>query len=415
MEKLHLPCLRGQIGEWAFFSTIMKIKDIVLNNRVITVNESEELYTKNINEILQRELKDSRINSLKKYITTNEERFFSSLIVAIHKGDPKWSDFDIEERFKMDKGKLNPEEMKFIENKTGILTLSGAEEIFALDGQHRLKGLRSAYKENQAIGEEDLSLIFLVHNHNLKERTRRLFTVLNKYAEKPKGAELIILDEDDAAAILTRKLVTEHPKFKNTKALSNSINGSIPNNDLVSLTTLVTIHQINKTLFQKSSNYYRERPPQKELDELYKITEQFWNSFFKSFPELTKFISGEKNIIINGSIFNRNDKTGGSLLVRPAGQVLYAKIYKEFQNRGSSKLKVFNESVRLIDFNLSGSIWKYIYWNESMLSKNEKLKKSIFNYLLNNFKDEKWLTKELTELYEKHNLKYKNHIKPLIK
>ena len=48
------------------------------------------------------------------------------------------------------------------------------------DGQHRVKGIKEAYANNPTIGEEDISLIFVVHNDQNKERTRRLFTVLNK-------------------------------------------------------------------------------------------------------------------------------------------------------------------------------------------------------------------------------------------
>ena len=87
---VHLACLRGNIGYWTYYSTVIKIKDLVTDNRVITVSESEELYTRNINRILQREINQSRIKSLKKYIKGNDERFFSSLIVAVHKGSPKW-------------------------------------------------------------------------------------------------------------------------------------------------------------------------------------------------------------------------------------------------------------------------------------------------------------------------------------
>lgn len=411
MEKLHLPCLRGQIGEWAFFSSIMKIKDVVKENRIITVDESSELYSKNINEILQRELKASRINALKSYLTTNNERFFSSLIVAIHKGEPRWSDFDIEERFKLDNKVLNSDDIKFIENKTGILTLTGNEQIFALDGQHRLKGLRSAVKAEPKLGDEDISLIFIIHNNSLKEKTRRLFTVLNKYAEKPKGAELIILDEDDAASIIARKIATEHPQFKNTNALSNSNNGSIPNNDYKSLTTLVTIQQINKILFQKKSAFYRKRPSDNELLELNKIATTFWNDLFTLFPEIVKFIMGQKGIKVNGNIFNRNDETGGSLLLRPVGQVLVAKVYNEFRNK--NKLQDFKKMIVKVDFNLSGNNWKYIFWNDKMLSKNESLKKNLLNFLLNNYSKEKELQKEIGKIYESYNLEYKNHILPV--
>ena len=68
---VHLACLRGNIGYWTYYSTVIKIKDLVTDNRVITVSESEELYTQNINRILQREINQSRIKSLKKYIIEN--------------------------------------------------------------------------------------------------------------------------------------------------------------------------------------------------------------------------------------------------------------------------------------------------------------------------------------------------------
>lgn len=202
---LNLPCLRGIIGNWTYFSTVMKIRDIV--KRVITVSESSELYTSNINEILQREINEKRIAQIKDYILNNPEHFFSSIIAAIHKGNPIWSDFDIESHFRIENSILTDNEIEFIENKIGILSLSGEEVIFALDGQHRLKGLKEAYATNENIGDEEVSIILVVHNGTNKQRTRRLFTVLNKYAQKPKEAELIILDEDDASAIITRKLV----------------------------------------------------------------------------------------------------------------------------------------------------------------------------------------------------------------
>lgn len=102
MKKIHLPCLRGNFGEWTYFSTVMKIKDVVENNRIITVPESQELYSRKLNEILQREYDKKRIEKIKNYILTIPERFFSSLVVAIHKGDPIWSDFDLETHFKVD-------------------------------------------------------------------------------------------------------------------------------------------------------------------------------------------------------------------------------------------------------------------------------------------------------------------------
>ena len=44
-----------------------------------------------------------------------------------------------------------------------------------------------------------------------KERTRRLFTNINRNAKTTTSAENIALDEDDAISILTRRFLTEHP------------------------------------------------------------------------------------------------------------------------------------------------------------------------------------------------------------
>lgn len=417
MKKLHLPSLRGTIGEWSYFSSVMKVRDIVENNRIITVSESKELFSENINEILQRKLKGSRIGAIKKYLKENKQRFFSSLIVAIHNGNPTWSDVDIEERFKVENEKITDDEAQFIQNKVGILTLSGEEEIFALDGQHRLMGIRAAYNASDAdhdFGEEELSLIFVVHNHELKKRTRRLFTVLNKYAEKPKGAELIILDEDDAASINARRLVTGHPVLKQPNALSSSNNGNIPNSDLRSFTTLVTIHKINKILYAKPSAYYTARPPKDELDGLYDQSVLFWDFFFDKFPEVVRFIKGEQNIILKKSLFNRNNTKGGSLLLRPVGQVLFAFVYKEFENGGRNKFKVFENNIKEVDFDLEGKVWRYIYWNGRMLPKNELLKKRILGYLLGEERFEKYITEELEEIYDDYGVEYKKSIKPIV-
>ena len=271
---LHLPCLRGVIGNWTYFSSVMKIKDVV--NRIITVSESDELYTKNINDILQREISTKRVGQLKEYLNSNPEHFFSSIIVAIYQGNPVWSDFDIESQFRIDNNLLDTDDIGFIENKIGILSLSGSETIFALDGQHRIKGIREAYKKNKSIGEEEVALIFVVHNHENKQRTRRLFTVLNKFAQKPKEAELIILDEDDAAAIITRKLVDNHEVLKLKNAVSDTNGANIPATDLHSFTTLVMVNRINKLVLSIYKIDYTKRPDEDRLNQYYqKCTERY--------------------------------------------------------------------------------------------------------------------------------------------
>ena len=402
---LHLPCLRGVIGNWTYFSSVMKIKDVV--KRIITVSESDELYTKNINEILQREISTKRVGQLKDYLNNNYEHFFSSIIVAIYQGNPVWSDFDIESQFRIDNNLLDTDDIGFIENKIGILSLSGSETIFALDGQHRIKGIREAYKKNKSIGEEEVALIFVVHNHENKERTRRLFTVLNKYAQKPKEAELIILDEDDVAAIITRRLVDNHEILKMNHAVSDTNGANIPSTDMHSFTTLVMVNRINKLLLAKYKIDYTKRPTEVDINRFYQICLDFWNYFFNLFPQIRQFIEGCESLFANGDIYNRNNETGGSLLLRPVGQKLFAQIYCAFRDKG--QLDELTSKIPSLDFNLNGSYCKYVTWNNKMLPKSETLQRRVFFYALGLSSDSA-IHNDLKSVYENYGANYNNII-----
>jgi DNA sulfur modification protein DndB len=412
MKKIHLPSLRGNFGNWVYFSTIIKVKDIVESKRIITIPESEALYTKNINQILQREIDTTRIGKIKEYLIKSNERFFSSLIVAIHKGDPKWADFDLERQYKIDNDLIDDQDVEFIENKLGILTLTGNEEIFVLDGQHRLLGLRKAFDEDPLIGNDEISIVIIIHKTELKERTRRLFTVLNRYAVSIKPAEKVILEEDDAAAILTRRLVQEHKIFLNDHAVSTTKQFSLSPSDTSNFTSLVCLYEINKVLIDYGKLYKSKviiRPTDKVLSSLYEKIQDFWNFFFKEFPEVVKFIKQEKV----PTKFRRNNNSGGSLLLRPEGQLLFATVYKDFDN--SKKVQVFKDNIANVDFNLSGPIWKYVFWRAGKMEpKHKKLKKAIFQYLLDNYGDARYINTELTKIYKEHNLQYKNTIKSVI-
>lgn len=403
---IHLACTLGNIGYWDYYSTLMKVKDIVHKKRIITVGESEELYSENINHILQREIAERRIKDISKYILNTDERFFGSIVVAIHKGTPKWTEIDISNKFEVEGKMLDQNSVNFLNTKFGVLSLTGNEQIFALDGQHRLKGLRKAFKKNNDIGNLEIPVTFVIHKHSELEKTRRLFTVLNKYAEKPRGAELIILDEDDAAAINTRRLVTEHPILSKSNAISNSKTGSIPKSDKNSFTTLVTLNKINKNLYKKPKLFYNSRPPEQNLNELYAKSVLFWDTFFTSFPAISSFIDGHYDIKMNDKKISRDSNDGGSLLMRPVGQELLSNAFLKFEN----DIDTFKNKLQKIDFNLSNNIWKYVFWNEKMLGKEIKLKKALLMHLLGKPILNYDLHKEMKRIYKQYNDVYSNNI-----
>jgi DNA sulfur modification protein DndB len=416
MTELILPSLKGKFGSWMYFIVTMKLSDVANRSRISTVTEIEELYPKNINDVLQRDLDTRRINKIAEYLQKQNERFLSSLIVAIFKGDPLWSEIQIEDNFEIEKKKIESEKLQYARGRLGFLTLNGDESMFVLDGQHRLKGIREAFKQNaELLGNDDIILTLVVHNTKLKERTRRLFTVLNRYAEKPKKAELIIMEEDDAAAILTRQLLLTHPIFKKGNSISKSKGAAIPASDDKSFTTILCLYDIVKELIEFKKLYPNssmiKRLDDKTLDDLYnnKVL-PFWKYFFESFPSIEQYIEGK----ITDKSFLRNKENGGSLLLRPEGQLLIASLYKYFESLGRKQFIDFKKRLPKINYQLSNPLLKYLFWTgEKMNTKNKGLKRKSFLFLLGDHVDAKSLKKDYSDLYKEYNDEFKIQLKPI--
>ena len=137
MKKLYLSSLRGIMGDWVYYPTLMKLKDIAERVKI-----AEDLYqSKILTEMVQREIKRKRGKEIKDYLLKQEQRFFNSLIVAIHEGDPNWYEIThIESNNQLEHEDI-PED---VVAGVGILSLNGEEELFTLDGQHRLIGIQQA-------------------------------------------------------------------------------------------------------------------------------------------------------------------------------------------------------------------------------------------------------------------------------
>ena len=93
---------------------------------------------------------------------------------------PKWHPVSIRKDEKFDESVIN-----YLNSMYGILELTGEEELFVLDGQHRLFGLREAYESDKQIGEEEISIMLVIHKDNPEglKRTRRIFVSLNRNAK----------------------------------------------------------------------------------------------------------------------------------------------------------------------------------------------------------------------------------------
>src|ERR1019366_4366533 len=97
-----------------------------------------------------------------------------------------------------------------------IIAFDGSEKLFAVDGQHRVVGIQRAVAAKEALGDEEVCVIFVGHSNDRVglQRTRRLFTTLNRYAKPVNKTEIIALDEDAAVAIVTRRLLESYRLLK---------------------------------------------------------------------------------------------------------------------------------------------------------------------------------------------------------
>ena len=206
-NELILPALRARMGDWIYYVTFLQMEEIAKR-----VELAEEVHPSSmLKEMIQRQITD-RANPIAEYLLNQQQRFFNSLIVGVYGGSPNWYELAIGTNQLFDAEALP----LYLEGALGILRLDGEEKLFALDGQHRVEGIKKALKKNENLKIDEVSVIFVAHQtgEGGMERTRRLFTTLNRYAKPVKKSEIIALDEDDIIAIITRQLVEEYPLFR---------------------------------------------------------------------------------------------------------------------------------------------------------------------------------------------------------
>ena len=378
--KIALPCLRGVIGNWVYYSSLMSARQI--SDSVSTVKEIRE--AANLDEVLQRKLKE-RKNDIARYLLNNDSRFFNSIILGVFDGIPKWIEFDLTEQFNEE---LNVVDVQNSESSMGIMVFKGNEKIFAIDGQHRVEGIKIALeKDNEKIKDDQYSVIFIAHIDNElgRKRTRRLFSDINTNAKPVSKGDRIIIDEDDINAIVARKLYKDYSYFNNTNIISVSEQSNLDKEDSIHFTNLITLHTVNKHL--KKLFRIPNGTKQNDIDNIntfYKITEDFYNFIFLNINDYKLYFI-DKTLTLETARHNNS-----YLLFRPIGLVLIARFYVFYKSQriNLKELKRLND----LNFRFPGSHLENILWNDGNMEvkqKNQNLAFDLSLYLLNKFPSNK--------------------------
>ena len=288
----------------------------------------------------------------------------------------------------------------------GFLTLRGDERLFALDGQHRLAGIKKAINEGlEQNPYDELSVIFVAHKETTRglERTRRLFTTLNKTAKPVSKGDIIALDEDDVMAICVRRLIEETDLFANDRIAFVASNNMPPAN-LTSLTTIGNLYDVLSILFTKAESPLRKRkgelqrarPSDSDLEKYFEHGREFFIRARQNFPTLDEFFSATKTETV---VKKYRGSHGGDALFRPIGLGVFADIIAQL-----TKTMPLSDAVKVaakLPTKLSAAPYAGLIWDSSskiILGAHKVTLREILLYMINHSKRSE---AELTEKYRK--------------
>ena len=375
-NELVIPALRAHMGDWIYYVTFLRMDQIADQ-----IHIAQEIHSsKVLKDMIQRQI-TNRASQISDYLLKQPQRFFNSLIVGVYGGSPDWYELAIGKNLRFDAPVLPSE----LEGVLGILRLDGTQILFAVDGQHRVEGIKQALKKNDELKQEEVSVIFVAHRNDSSgmERTRRLFTTLNRYAKPVSKSEIVALDEDDILAITTRELVEKHPLFQEKISLSKTKAVAVADNK--SFTTIITLYDVLEILFREKGKgwtaFKRHRPEDSIISKFYANSTQFWDTMTEYFPPLQEIVASQQGETVAGRHRHRG---GGHLLFRPVGLLIVANVVREAKDSGLSEKEAIKR-ISEVSMELTDEPWVSLLWdktNQRMISgpTPQKVAKQILFY-----------------------------------
>lgn len=359
MSTTLLPAIRSRVGDWMTYVTSMSFKDVQQ-----LVQSPDEIHErKGLSDWIQREAIETHADDISEYIRQNPQRFLGSLIIGVYDGNPNWAPLNI--KFSVDHLDVSESQKENIEGKLGLLHLSGEEKLFAIDGQHRVAGIKKALSvmsSDDTIHSDEVSAIFVAHDESSvegKKRTRRLFTTVNKKAKRISKAATIALDEDNGFAIVTRLLIDSHWIFEDDRNhISYSSTGSIPARDETTITSVVGLYEIVKDLYSQKNKkeFESSRPSDESNDDYLQHVTDFLDQILAHCHEYNEvFVLGDRSA-------NYYREHQNHLLFRPIGQRAFARASQVLVMRGLS-LEDAVSSLLEADMSIASSNWHNILWD----------------------------------------------------
>ena len=382
MEALNIPAIRGILGDIVYYTSSFTFKQIA--ERVKKIDQ--ELHTStSLKDQLQRSL-TKNYESITDYILSQKEHFFNALVLAVYDGDPVWNEIEVgfkgEDYYNM-----------------GFLRLNGEEKIFPVDGQHRVEGIKDANKKSPELEDETIAVILIGHHKDKEgmEKTRRIFSTLNRYAKPVSTGDIIALDEDDTVAIVTRNMLESFPLFMNENISDEKKTKAIVEKDTKSFTSLIKLYETNKIVYKyytsfrdntkrihsstEIDKFLKFRPKQEDIDDFEKYLTEFWELFINSFEGMKEYVASTEK---DAAAKYRNRENGGLLYFRPVALPQLVTAILETCFRSKVTLSDSMSAYSQLEMCISKAPWVKVLWDaesRTMIMKNKTLVRPLLMFM----------------------------------
>lgn len=300
----------------------------------------------------------------------DQDRFFGSLIVDIYTGFDNVV-FEPITKF-VEQDKLAAAHNIALQN-AGFLTLPGKERLIALDGQHRLLAMKLCLKGASAISvamlgnkkmtpqmmalephpelaEEEVSVIFVEHENNLK--IRKIFNKVNKYARQTGRGQNIITSDDDVYASIARRLFAEgevlHKIGKNE--LVNWSSNTLSQRSK-QLTTVSALYTIAETISKDRGWSAKVMPSDADaIEEVFEENTDFWKQLLEGMSVYREYLALTK---LDKPISQLRED---NLLMKPVTHMALAHVAYFAKQKGIEWSDVVTKLDK-VDWSMDNSVW----------------------------------------------------------
>jgi len=363
----------GSVGQ--YWMTTMKASQVI--NSIYMPKDIPEWRSEG-NTVEDQYQRDCDFNRVKKqiapYLVNNKDRFFSSLVVAIYKGEEP--DFiPLEELINLNDPNLRP--LREPTKRFGYLTIPENSILVPLDGQHRLAALKMAitgkdqedkeipnniFEHNPDLADEDVSIILFRFQ---AKQAKSIFNSINRYAKPTSKAVNLITSDTDICAIIARTEVAN--LMVNTRIINLKSNQLADSS--AHFTTLATLYEAIKYICTNCVDNNNEKIPTEILPDP-QLQHIFRNECLEVFKNLFRYVEDFKDSIQDpeesGDEFRINlRREKGSLLLKPLGQLVLISAYFKTKLNLTSSGEKFSPSeicgkINSIDWRKSNPLWENV-------------------------------------------------------